>query len=140
MFIHQVLNSIHLGTPRRVPGEGNGSPLQYSRLENSMNRGAWWATVHGVAGVGHDLATKPEELGFPHGSEGKESACNAGDWGQFLGWEYPLEKGMATHSSILAWRILWTEEPGAGYSPWGGKESDMTERLTHAHTHTGEEL
>ena len=57
-----------------------------------------------------------------------------------LGWEYPLEKGMATHSSILAWRILWTEEPGAGYSPWGGKESDMTERLTHAHTHTGEEL
>ena len=35
-----------------------------------------------------------------------------------LGWEDPLEKGMATHSSILAWRIPWTEEPG-GYSPWG---------------------
>ena len=45
-----------------------------------------------------------------------------------LGQEDPLEKEMATHSSILAWRIPWTEEPG-GYSPWGRKESDMTERL-----------
>ena len=43
---------------------------------------------------------------------------------------YPfLEEGMATHSSILAWRIPWTEEPG-GYSPWGHKESDTTEQLT----------
>ena len=37
---------------------------------------------------------------------------------------------MATHSSILAWRILWTEEPGGLYSPWGHKELDTTERLT----------
>ena len=43
--------------------------------------------------------------------------------------EDPLEKGMATYSSIPAWRIPWTEEPG-GYSPWGCKESDKTERLT----------
>ena len=43
----------------RFPGEGNGNPLQYSCLENPMERGAWWATVHGVARVGHDLATKP---------------------------------------------------------------------------------
>ena len=41
-------------------------------------------------------------------------------WVQFLGLEYPLEKEMATHSSILAWKIPWTEEPG-GYSPWGHK-------------------
>ena len=41
----------------------------------------------------------------------------------------PLEEGMATHSSILAWRIPWTEEPG-GYSPWGCKESDTTEGLS----------
>ena len=40
------------------PGEGNGNPLQYSCLENPMDRGAWWATVHGVARVGHDLVTK----------------------------------------------------------------------------------
>ena len=50
--------------------------------------------------------------GFPGGSEGKEFACNAETWVQFLGWEDPLEKGMATHCSILAWKILQTEEPG----------------------------
>ena len=44
---------------------------------------------------------------------------------RFLGWEDPLEKEMATQSSILAWRITWTEEPGR-YSPQGHKESDMT--------------
>ena len=53
-------------------------------------------------------------------------------WVQSLGQEDPLEKEMATHSSILAWRIPWTEKPGAGYSPWGGKEQDKTERL-HFH-------
>ena len=43
----------------RSPGEGNGNPLQYSCLENPMDRGAWRVTVHGVARVRHDLATKP---------------------------------------------------------------------------------
>ena len=43
----------------RSPGEGIGNPLQYSCLENLMDRGAWQAIVHGVARVGHDLATKP---------------------------------------------------------------------------------
>ena len=43
----------------RSPGEENGNPLQYSCLENPLNRGAWQATVHWVARVGHDLATKP---------------------------------------------------------------------------------
>ena len=47
--------------------------------------------------------------------------------GRFLGWEDPLAKGMATHSSILAWRIPWTKEPGG---PWDHKESDTTEQLT----------
>ena len=46
-------------------------------------------------------------------------------WVQSLGWEDSLEKEMATHSSILAWGIPWTEEPG-GYSPWSRKEWDMT--------------
>ena len=46
-------------------------------------------------------------------------------WVWSLGWEDPLEKGKATHSSILAWRIPWTV-----YSPWGRKELDMTERLS----------
>ena len=47
----------------------------------------------------------------------------------FRGWEDPLEKGMATHSSILAWRIPWTEEPG-GLQSMGSQESDTTERLS----------
>ena len=45
-------------------------------------------------------------------------------WVQSLGWEYPLEKGMATHSSILAWRIPWTEEPG-------GLQSMGSQRIGH---------
>ena len=47
---------------------------------------------------------------------------------QSLGQEDPIEKGMAIHFSILAWRIPWKEEPG-GYIPWGLKELDMTEQL-----------
>ena len=49
-----------------------------------------------------------------------------------LGWEDPLDKGMATHSSILAWRIPRTEEPG-GLQSMGVTESDTTEQLTHTH-------
>ena len=48
-------------------------------------------------------------------------------WVQSLGWEDPLEKEMTTHSSILAWKIPWTEEPGGLYRPWGCKELDMTD-------------
>ena len=48
------------------------------------------------------------------------------EWVQSLGQENPLEKGMATHSSILAWRISWTEEPG-GLSPWVHKETQLSE-------------
>ena len=44
-------------------------------------------------------------MGFPGDSDGKESTCNAGDPGSILGWEDPLQKGMASHTSILAWRI-----------------------------------
>ena len=50
--------------------------------------------------------------GFPGGSDSKESVCNTGDLDSIAGWKDPLKKGMATHPSILAWRILWTEEPG----------------------------
>ena len=50
-------------------------------------------------------------------------------WVRSLAWEDILEEEMATHSSILAWKIPWTEEPG-GYSPWGCKELDTTEHGT----------
>ena len=64
--------------------------------------------------------------GFPGGSDGKESACHAGDPGSIPGWKDALEKGMATHSSSLTCRIPWTEEPG-GLQSLGRKESDTTE-------------
>ena len=57
----------------------------------------------------------PVFLGFPGGSNGKESSCNAGDLGSTTGWEDPLgweEVGMATHSSILAWRTPMDQELG----------------------------
>ena len=66
----------------------------------------------------------------------KNLPANAGDVkdkGLILGWEDPLEKGMANHSSILAWRIPWTEE--AGGPPGGCQESDMPKWLEHAHTY-----
>ena len=55
-------------------------------------------------------------------------------WVQSLGEEDPLEKGMATHSSILAWRIPWKRSL-EGYSPWGCKELVMIEVTEHAHKH-----
>ena len=63
-------------------------------------------------------------MGFPGGSEGKASACDAGDPGSIPGSEDPPEKEMATHSSILAWRIPWTEEPG-------GLQSTGSQRVRH---------
>ena len=68
----------------------------------------------------------PFRSGFP-GSDGKESACSEGapgDLVQSLGWEDPLEKELATHSSILAWRTPWTEEPG-------GLQSMESQRVRH---------
>ena len=62
---------------------------------------------------------------FPGASDSQESACDVGDPGLIPGWEDPLEKGMATHSSILAWRVPCTEEPG-GLQFMGCKESDMS--------------
>ena len=56
-------------------------------------------------------------------------------WVQSLGWEDPLEKEMATHFSILAWEIPWTEEPG-GLQSMGSQESDMTEQLNHTSSDT----
>ena len=82
--------------------------------------------------------------GFPGSSAGKESACPARDPGLIL--EDPLEKGTATYSSILAWRIPWTEEPG-GPTVHGVAKSrtQLSVRVhacthTHAHMHTHNEL
>ena len=73
----------------RSPRGGHGNPFQYSCLENPMDRGAWQATVHGVAGSW----TRLSDFTF---------TCHF----------HALEKEMATHSSVLAWRIPGTAEPG----------------------------
>ena len=73
----------------RAIGEGNGTPLQYSCLENPMDGGAWWAAVHGV-GKG-----RPWLSDFT-----------------FTFHFHALEKEMASHSSVLAWRLPGTREPG----------------------------
>ena len=70
-------------------GEGTGDPLQYSCLENPMDGGAWWAAVHGVA----------------------KSRTRLSDF-TFTFHFHALEKEVATHSSVLVWRIPGTGEPG----------------------------
>ena len=75
-----------------------------------------------------------KKLGIPDGAVVKSLPANAGDTRYlFHPWvgKIPLEKETATHFSILALAVAWTEELGSLYSPWGGKESDITE-----HTHT----
>ena len=74
-------------------GEGNGNPLQCSCLENPRDGGAWWAAVYGVAQSWTRLkrlsssssSSRQVYKGFLHGSDGKESACNAGDQGSISG-------------------------------------------------------
>ena len=98
------------------------SPWGCKESDTSEQLLALWASL-GAQMLRPALCT-----GFPSGSDGKASACNAGDLGLSVGWEDPLEKEMATHSSTLAWKIPWMEEPGRLQSR-GHKELDSTERL-----------
>ena len=70
-------------------GEGNGTPFQYSCLENPMDGGAWWAAVHGV-----------------------EKSWTRLSYFTFTFYFHALEKEKATHSSVVAWRVPGMEEPG----------------------------
>ena len=65
-------------------------------------QGTWVPSLVWEGSTGPGAAEPLYQLGFPGGSDGKESACNTETWVRSLGWEDPLEKGMATHSSILA--------------------------------------
>ena len=85
----QIMQFLALQALGQKIGEGNGAPLQYSCLENPMDGGAWWATVHGVAKSRTQLSDFPFTFHF-----------------------HALEKEMETHSSVLALRIPGTGEPG----------------------------
>ena len=99
-------------------GEGNGNPLQCSCLENPRDGGAWWAAVYGVG----QSRTRLKRLSSSSSSiymwaslvaqMVKNLLAMQETRVQFLVQDGPLEEEMATHSSSLAWRIPWTEEPG----------------------------
>ena len=90
-----------------------------------VNSGSWWWTGRpgmpqfmGSQRVGHDWATELNwtelipDIGLPRWLGGKDYTCQCTRYHSIPGWEDPLEKETATHSSILAWEIPWTEEPG----------------------------
>ena len=90
----------------RSPGEGNGNPLQYPCWGNSMDRGAWWATVHGVHGV--DLATKQQQLQHTFYSDSYFSLDLPWEVFSRLRWqEHPLEHFIRTLRIFQTFRATW---------------------------------
>ena len=90
-------------------GEGNGNPLQCSCLENPRDMEAWWAAVYGVAQSWTRLKRFSSRMASLEASLVAQIVKNLPamreTWVQSLGWEDPLEEGMAIPSNILAWRI-----------------------------------
>ena len=143
-------NAAAAGDVGSIPGSGrslektNSNPLQYSCLENPMDRGAWRATVHGVTKSWTRLSNWTnvasrfnlislqlvEQHGFPCGSAGKESTCNEGNLGSIPGLgrspgerkDYPLQDSDLENSMDC--------------SPWSRKELDTTEWLSLTHSLT----
>ena len=91
----------------------SGTP---ARVAEPPDPRVWAANLQGkkkkVQDLHEDIKCVPIPLGFPHSSVGKESACSAGELGLIPGSGRSPEKEMATHSSVLAWRMPWTEGPG----------------------------
>ena len=87
--LQMVISAMKLKEAYSLDGEGNGTPLQYTCLENPMDGGAWWAAVHGVA----RSWTQQSDFTFSFNFQA-------------------LEKEMVTQSSVLAWRIAGMGEPG----------------------------
>ena len=114
--------------PQSFPASGS---LQMSQLFASGGQSIWVSASTSVLPVNTQDWWPP--LGWTGWislqSDDKESACNAEDWIWSWSWDDPRQKGMAIHSSILAWRIPWTEESG-GLQSRGRRELDTTEQLT----------
>ena len=108
-----------------------GFPGSSAGEESACNAGNWVWFLGREDSLRRGRLSSPVFLGFPSGWDGKESACNARDLGLIPGWEDPLEEGMATHSSVLAWRIPM--DRGAWWATVHGvTKSDMTEWLSTA--------
>ena len=95
-----MTEQLHFHSSLSCTGEGNGNPLQCSCLENPRDGGAWWAAIYRVA----QSWTRLKRLSS---SSSKLIRSIRETWVRSLVWEDPLEKGKATHSSILAWRTPW---------------------------------
>ena len=131
--LQQVLTEIDIGNTS--DGEGSGAPLQYFCLENPMDKGAWWAAVHGVAKSQTRLSNftftfpfmhwrrkwQPTPMFLPGESQGPGNLVGCCLWGRteldtteqlyFHFSFHALEKEMATHSGVLAWTIPGMGEP-----------------------------
>ena len=107
-----ALPSWNLSPSRACIGVGNGNPLQCSCLENSMDQGTYWTTYSPWGGetIRHNCVTEHTYISWASlvAQLVKNPPAVQKTWIRSLGWEALLEKGMATHSSILAWRIPWT--------------------------------
>ena len=127
----------------RSPGGGKGNPVQYSCLENPMDRGHRRTTVHWASKSQMQLSMHVQYLckytlitRLPWWLRWQRISLQCRrHWVRTLGQEDPLEKRMAIHCSIYAWRIPWTSEYKGLYCPWGPKKSYRTERLTHTDYH-----
>ena len=142
-------------------GEGNDTPLQYSCLENPMDRGTWWATVHGVAKsqtrlsdftftfhfpalekktATHSsvLAWRIPGMGKPGGLRSMGSHRVGHDWSDLAAaWCLILEEDPATHSSILAWRIPMDRGAWQATVHWVAKSQTRLKRLSSSSREIG---
>ena len=111
--------------------EHGGFPGSSTGKESTCNAGAPFKSWVRKIPWRRDLLPPPVFLGFLVAQRVKNPPAMWETWVQSLGWEDPLEEGMATHSSILAWKIPMEQRRLAGYSPWGHKESDTTQHSTY---------
>ena len=134
LFLILDITIYGFGTSLAVQGDSNGTPLQYFCLENPMDRGAWWAAVHGVTRVGHDWATslslftymhcrrkwQPTPVFLPGESQGRAGLVGCRLWGCT---ESDTTKAMQQQLAVQWLRICIPNAGGMEFNPWLGNEN-----------------